>query len=226
MIRRLVGRNAAHLLRNPPLGSRIGATPVVDYIAQSIGEAQLPGSRIGSRSIDSMVPWSGAGARLFAKAPRQQPIKVDEFQHEEITGPTVERDLSATANELRESIDSMLQSNVKLKRALIAVGLAQLIAGWWVIASDYSAETLCLCLTALSAGLSLHLALHLHTTMKHVPFFQKVEERSRMRIMTLSMQTIKAVALMMSRSNVITRCTAIGLLGACLYEAVQPKKVV
>ncbi|CAH8276857.1 unnamed protein product [Arabidopsis lyrata] len=51
------------------------------------------------------------------------------MKHQEIDGPTVERDLSALGNETRQVLEGMMKNMYSLSGAMGALGLTQLIVG-------------------------------------------------------------------------------------------------
>ncbi|PWA40995.1 hypothetical protein CTI12_AA557550 [Artemisia annua] len=65
--------------------------------------------------------------------PNEKPNKtLEDFKHQEITGPTVERDVSALGNETRQVLDEMFKTIYGLSKSLALLGLFQLGLGGWI----------------------------------------------------------------------------------------------
>lgn len=125
---------------------------------------------------------------------------LEDFQHEEIVGPTVERDMSAVANELRQSLEDLRGSMKKFSAVIFAVGSLHLSWGaamFLALESPFSHAVLTqVCMSGL---VFFGLAYHLKQALKPMAFFTKLEERSRLRIITLSLQVTKSMAAFFQR---------------------------
>ncbi|PWA99192.1 hypothetical protein CTI12_AA011070 [Artemisia annua] len=67
------------------------------------------------------------------RIPNEKPNKtLEDFKHQEITGPTVERDVSALGNETRQVLDEMFKTIYGLSKSLALLGLFQLGLGGWI----------------------------------------------------------------------------------------------
>lgn len=123
-----------------------------------------------------------------SKFPSQDP----EFKHQEITGPTVERDLSSLANETREVLETMMKTVYSLSKVLACLGLVQLCLGAWTsyIMRDSPIPEVSL-QSFLAFGLPFSLAFMMRRSLKPMHFFKKMEEQGRLQILTLTLQVTK-----------------------------------
>ncbi|XP_021280565.1 uncharacterized protein LOC110413881 [Herrania umbratica] len=124
--------------------------------------------------------------------PSEYPSQNPDFKHQEIEGPTVERDLSALANETREVLDGMMKNIYGLSRAVAVLGLVHLGLGAWISyingsnpISEVSIQSF------LAFGFPFTLAFMLRRSLKPMYFFKKMEEQGRLQILTLTLQVAK-----------------------------------
>ncbi|CAA0842534.1 Unknown protein [Striga hermonthica] len=124
--------------------------------------------------------------------PNGHPSGGQEFKHQEITGPTVERDLSALANETREALETMMKTVYSLSKVLAGLGLLHLGLGAWISYGmrdsplpEVSVQSL------LAFGLPFSVAFMLRRALKPMYFFKKMEEQGRLQILTLTLQVTK-----------------------------------
>ncbi|KAL2326467.1 hypothetical protein Fmac_025525 [Flemingia macrophylla] len=125
-------------------------------------------------------------------SPSPYPSQNPDFKHQEIEGPTVERDLSALANETREVQESMMKNMYKLSGVVLGLGLVQLGLGAWITyltKSEPMAEVTTQSLVAFAFPFSL--AFVLRRSLKPMHFFKKMEEQGRLQILTLTLQISK-----------------------------------
>lgn len=123
------------------------------------------------------------------EAPVDSPSQNQEFQHQEITGPTVERDLSALANETRQILETMMKNVYSLSKVLAGLGLVHLGLGAWI---SYSMDNPAASVQSLLAfGLPFSFAFMLRRALKPMYFFKKMEEQGRLQILTLTLQVAK-----------------------------------
>ncbi|KAL6514951.1 hypothetical protein OROGR_020530 [Orobanche gracilis] len=125
--------------------------------------------------------------------PFDNPTQNHEFKHQEITGPTVERDLSALANETRDILETTMKNVYRLSKVLFGLGLVHLGLGAWishnsVLNSPFSEVSV---QSLLAFGLPLSLAFMLRRVLKPMYFFKKMEEQGRLQILTLTLQVAK-----------------------------------
>ncbi|KAJ7530790.1 hypothetical protein O6H91_14G019300 [Diphasiastrum complanatum] len=168
-----------------------------------------------NRSISTDVDKESHSATKLKTGP---PKSLDDFQHEEIVGPTVDKDLSATANELRECLEKLTNSMLHLTSAFKALAVLQIVGALWAgIVVSPNHHTLLL-INMSGAVLAISLAYFLRQAQKSMLFFSKLEDRSRLRIITLSLQVIKAFFEFISRTNVVVRVVSVGVLLTLLVD--------
>lgn len=128
-----------------------------------------------------------------AETPTENPSPIREFKHQEITGPTVDRDLSALANETRDVLQTMMKSMYSLSKVLAALGLAHLALGACIsYTTRNSLIPEALVQSLLAFGLPFSLAFMLRRTLKPMHFFSKMEDQGRLQILTLTLQVAKS----------------------------------
>ncbi|KAJ6984864.1 hypothetical protein NC653_022988 [Populus alba x Populus x berolinensis] len=114
------------------------------------------------------------------------------FKHQEIEGPTVERDLSALANETREVLESMMKNIYGLSRAVAVLGLVQLGLGALIsYVTKATPMTEVSIQSFVAFGFPFTLAFMLRQSLKPMHFFKKMEELGRLQILTLTLQVAK-----------------------------------
>nr|XP_009777996.1 PREDICTED: uncharacterized protein LOC104227443 [Nicotiana sylvestris] len=152
--------------------------------------------------------------RNSSEYPRQNP----EFKHQEIEGPTVERDLSPLANETREELEKMLKRMYSLSKAFAALGLVQLGLGAWLTYMTQSSPVYEISIQSfLAFGLPFALAFMLRLTVKPMYFFRKMEEQGRQQILTLTLQVAKQFNVMFLRfQGVSYSCIVVAFVGLVL----------
>ncbi|CAK7330829.1 unnamed protein product [Dovyalis caffra] len=120
------------------------------------------------------------------------PSENPDFKHQEIEGPTVERDLSALANETREVLESMMKNIYGLSRAVVVLGLVQLGVGAWIsYVTKATPMTEVSIQSFVAFGFPFTLAFMLRQSLKPMYFFKKMEELGRLQILTLTLQVAK-----------------------------------
>lgn len=149
-----------------------------------------------------------------------QPKSLEDFQHEEIVGPTVERDMSPVADELRKAYLEMREAIQKFTKALLAVGAVHLMWGGMMFrVMDSPLSHALLTQVSVSAFIMFGLAYYSKQTLKPIEFLMKLEERSRLRIITLSLQVTKTIGSFFQRGYGVGLVLLFGLtahLLACL----------
>lgn len=146
-----------------------------------------------------------------------------EFKHQEIEGPTVERDTSALANETREVLGLQMKTIHSLSTVLALLGLVQLALGAWISyitrASPMPEVTI---QSIVAFGFPFSMAFMLRRSLKVMDFFRKMEDLGRLQILTLTLQIAKNVNLFFVRvRGVSILCVAgfsVGLLYAVLLR--------
>lgn len=123
------------------------------------------------------------------------PKTLEDFQHEEIVGPTVERDMSPVADELRKAHLEMREAIQKFTKAVLGVGVVHLMWGGMMFrAMDSPFSHALMTQVCASALLLFGLAYYSKQTLKPIEFFTRLEERSRLQILTLSLQVTKTLS--------------------------------
>lgn len=153
---------------------------------------------------------SGGGAAGDELPKGEQPGENQGLRHQEIVGPTVERDVSALANETREVLEKMRRSIYNLSRSLALLGLAHLGLGAWIA---YTAappqEVTVQGLAAFAFPFSV--AFLLRRALKPLSFFNKMEEQGRLQILTLTLQVSKNLNLLFLRVRVVSLFCVVGI---------------
>lgn len=146
----------------------------------------------------------------------EKPKTLDDFQHEEIVGPTVERDESPVADELRDALGILQKRMVSFQKSLVVLGGLQGAGAVWCYVSWHALDpTWQLVPSALT---SLLLAFVLRVALQPISFFGKLEERSRLRIITLSLMIAKGFSSFFNRARILVVASALGLLCVLLYN--------
>ncbi|KAK9050349.1 hypothetical protein SSX86_030681, partial [Deinandra increscens subsp. villosa] len=120
--------------------------------------------------------------------PNENPNQtLEDFKHQEITGPTVERDVSALANETRQVLDEMSKTVYIVSKSLALLGLFQLGLGAWISYVTRSTPIPEVSVqSCLAFGLPFSVAFMLRRSLKPIGFFRKMEEQGRLQILTLT----------------------------------------
>ncbi|KAM1139484.1 hypothetical protein FF1_039627 [Malus domestica] len=152
--------------------------------------------------------------------PSEYPSQNPNFKHQEIEGPTVERDLSTLANETREVLESMAKNMNSLSRALALLGLAQLGVGAWISYITKSTPMPEVSVQSILAfGLPFTLAFMLRQSLKPIYFFKKMEEQGRLQILTLTLQIAKNLNVFFVRVRGVSFLCIAGLSVGVLFAA-------
>lgn len=149
----------------------------------------------------------------------QYPSQNPDFKHQEIEGPTVERDLSALANETREVLEGMMKTIYGLSKVVAALSLVQLGLGAWIAyvtkSSPFSEISI---QSAVAFGFPFALAFLLRQSLKPMYFFKKMEEQGRLQILTLTLQVAKNMNLLFVRVRGVSFMCLAGLSIGILYS--------
>uniref|UniRef100_A0A1J3GHM6 Transmembrane protein n=1 Tax=Noccaea caerulescens TaxID=107243 RepID=A0A1J3GHM6_NOCCA len=171
--------------------------------------------------------WS---TRYFSTPSGEVEPKTDEskpeepkMKHQEIEGPTVERDVSALGNETRQVFERMMKNMYSLSGAMGLLGLTQLILGGTILymtRSDPMREmTIQSCI---AFGFPFAMALMVRRSLKPMYFFKKMEEVGRLQILTLTLQVAKNLNLLFVRARVVSILCVAGLCFGNLYLLFTP----
>lgn len=171
------------------------------------------------RLLSTSEPSNGSDkSQSASEYPSQNP----EFKHQEITGPTVERDVSALANETREVLEKMMKNVYSLSKAFAVLSLVQLgLGAWFLYATRDSPMPEISLQSFLAFGLPISLAFMLRRSLKPMYFFKKMEEQGRLQILTLTLQVAKQLNLFFCRlQGVSYSCIGVAAVGL-IYVALS-----
>lgn len=160
-----------------------------------------------SRNFSSSSPESSSDAR--------DPLRSHGFQHQEITGPTVERDVSALANETRQVLQSLRKSIYDLSSALIILGVCHLGLGASIAYAVRPPDEV-LIQGVMATAFPFLLAFLMRRSLKPITFFRKMEEQGRLQILTLTLQVSKSVNDLFLRTRVVSICCILGISSGSL----------
>ncbi|KAJ7982193.1 LIM domain-containing serine/threonine-protein kinase [Quillaja saponaria] len=150
--------------------------------------------------------------------PNPFPSQNPDFKHQEIEGPTVERDLSALANETREVHEGMMKSIYSLSKAVAVLGLIQLGLGAWISyitpswpITEFSIQSF------VAFAFPCSMAFMLRQSLKPMYFFKKMEEQGRLQILTQTLQVAKQLNLFFVRLRGVSFICITGLSAGLLF---------
>ncbi|MCD7458239.1 hypothetical protein HAX54_037602 [Datura stramonium] len=216
-------------IKSTPFRQSQSQTPFYGMVQKEISFSQyMENLKFQAQGLAEMNPrWQSSGKpRYFSsgdgdgnpKIRSEYPSENPEFKHQEITGPTVERDVTPLANETREVLEKMLKTMYSLSKAFAILGLVQLGLGAWITYMTQSSPIPEISIQSfLAFGLPFSLAFMLRRALKPIYFFKKMEEQSRLQILTLTLQAAKQLNLLFVRSQGVTySCIAVTSLGLIL----------
>lgn len=153
-----------------------------------------------------------------AQNPSDNPSQNPEFKHQEIEGPTVERDLSALANETREVMEKMMKNIYSLSTAVAVLGLVQLGLGAWIsYVTKATPITEVSIQSCMAFGFAFTLAFMLRRSLKPMYFFKKMEEAGRLQILTLTLQVVKSLSVFFVRVRGVSIMCIAGISAGLLF---------
>ncbi|KAF9597335.1 hypothetical protein IFM89_017238 [Coptis chinensis] len=145
--------------------------------------------------------------------------EAQQFKHQEIEGPTVERDESALANEMRQVLEGLMKTSYDLSKVIAILGLVQLSCGAWVAYTTQSSPLSAVSIQSFAAfAFPFSLAFMLRRMLKHIGFFRKMEEIGRLQILTLSLQVVKSLNTFFVRVRGVSYACVVGMLVALLFS--------
>ncbi|CAM0944510.1 unnamed protein product [Alopecurus aequalis] len=158
----------------------------------------------------STAPQSNSEAATDA-APA--PPSLESMKHQEIEGPTVERDMSPLADEARAELDALRRATQRLSTSLAILGGTHLAAGAWIFsgAAPLGVESAAAVQGVAAFAFPFTAALVLRRVIKPVAFFQRMEANGRLQVLTLCLQASKHVNLMLLRTRVVAISCALGV---------------
>ncbi|XP_057533074.1 uncharacterized protein LOC130810972 [Amaranthus tricolor] len=149
-------------------------------------------------SESSNNPYPVPDLDLDMKKKLQEKEDIEMMKHQEIEGPTVERDLSALANETREVTNSLLKTMYDVSSLLALLGLAHLALVAYFLNCKYPSFMI-ITISALAFGFPFSMAFMLRQSLKSMHFFLKMEQSGRLQILTTTMQISKHLRLFFLR---------------------------
>ncbi|KAM3243393.1 hypothetical protein ACQJBY_055366 [Aegilops geniculata] len=161
----------------------------------------------------STSPNTTPNPAAAAAAPAPEATPLESMKHQEIEGPTVERDMSPLADEARAELDALRRAAQRLSASLAILGGTHLAAGAWIAsgAAPVGVESAALVQGVAAFAFPFTAALVLRRVIKPVAFFQKMEANGRLQVLTLCLQASKNVNLMMLRTRVVAISCALGV---------------
>ncbi|CAI8607543.1 unnamed protein product [Vicia faba] len=163
-------------------------------------------------------PSSSSSDSDKAPNPSPYPSENPNFKHQEIEGPTVERDLSPLANETREILETMMKNIYGLSRVVALMGLVQLgVGGWITYVTRSSPITEVSVQSLLAFAFPFSLAFMLRQSLKPMRFFKKMEEQGRLQILTLTLQVVKQLNVLFVRVKGVSFVCVVGLSAGLLF---------
>jgi hypothetical protein len=152
------------------------------------------------------------------KGPSPYPSENPNFKHQEIEGPTVERDLSPLANETRDVLEGMMKNIYGLSRVVALMGLVQLgVGGWITYITKSSPITEVSVQSFLAFAFPFSLAFMLRQSLKPMHFFKKMEEQGRLQILTLTLQVAKQMNVLFVRVKGVSFLCILGLSAGLVF---------
>ncbi|RID63874.1 hypothetical protein BRARA_E02840 [Brassica rapa] len=153
--------------------------------------------------------------------PEEEPAKM---KHQEIEGPTVERDVSALGNETRQVFEGMMKNMYSLSGAMGLLGLTQLIVGGTILYVTRSNPMLhgMTIQSCVAFGFPFAVALMLRRSLKPMCFFKRMEEAGRLQILTLTLQVAKSLNVLFVRARVVSILCVVGLSCGNVFLLLSP----
>ncbi|CAF2127334.1 unnamed protein product [Brassica rapa] len=151
------------------------------------------------------------------------PEEEPKMKHQEIEGPTVERDVSALGNETRKVFEGMMKNMYSLSGAMGLLGLTQLVVGGTIMYATRSNPMHVMTMqSCIAFGFPFAMALMVRRSLKPMYFFKKMEEAGRLQILTLTLQVAKNLNVLFVRARVVSILCVAGLSCGNLYLLLSP----
>ncbi|KAL2650480.1 hypothetical protein R1flu_018608 [Riccia fluitans] len=178
---------------------------------------RLSSSKAGPSEAENGEKTPQEGVRSERGEKKSIPRSVEDFQHEEIVGPTVERDLSALAEEVRSSLTVLRYYMASFRTGFVLLGSVHLVLAIW--GAFISKTDIWLLRDLPLALMSFTFVYLLRNAESAMDFFSKMEGRSRLRILTLSLQVLKGLSHFFQRSGVMVKVVAFTSFVALIKQA-------
>jgi hypothetical protein len=196
----------------------LNSSASVDTLAHCRGFATkvaAPGAVDATAGIEERLPQEEHQEKEEQEEPRSKTI--DDFQHEEIVGPTVERDTSPLAHEVRQSLAELKMTVLGFRKGLLFLGALQGLGACW---SYFTWQTMNPSWQLLPSMLSsLFLAFTLRQVLQPMTFFGKLEERSRLRLVTLCLMIFKGFETFFERGRIFLTVSATTIAAGLLVSS-------
>ncbi|KAK7317306.1 hypothetical protein RJT34_01413 [Clitoria ternatea] len=171
---------------------------------------------------DSTSPPDPEKAQHPGPGPSPYPSQNPNFKHQDIEGPTVERDLSSLANETRDVLEGVMKSMYGLSRVVAVLGLVQLGLGAWITYVTKSGPITEVSVQSLLAfAFPFSLAFMLRRSLKPMHFFKKMEEQGRLQILTLTLQVAKQLDTFFVRLRGVSVLCVVGVVVGVVLATVS-----
>lgn len=162
---------------------------------------------------------SGSSEPEKPQNPSEYPSQNPNFKHQEIEGPTVERDLSDLGNETRTVLETMAKNMYNLSRTVALLGLVQLALGAYISYMTRSSPIPEVSIQSfLAFGFPFSLAFMLRQSLKPIYFFKKMEEQGRLQILTHALQVAKNLNVFFIRVRGVSVLCIVGLSAGVLFQ--------
>ncbi|KAF6158662.1 hypothetical protein GIB67_040176 [Kingdonia uniflora] len=144
------------------------------------------------------------------------------MRHQEIVGPTVERDVSALANETRDVLETLMKNVYNVSKVIALLGLVQLGCGAWISYAMHSYPFSEVSIQSFGAfAFPFSLAFLLRRMLKPMGFFRRMEEQGRLQILTLTLQVVKNMNLFFIRLRGISISCALAMLVGLVFSVLS-----
>ena len=199
-----------------PIFAKSSSIPNTNPRNHSISWSSMAKPRFFSKTPDSSSESEPEPTK--PPNPNPYPSQNPDFKHQEIEGPTVERDTSPLANETRETLETMMKNMYNLSKVVALLGLTQLGLGAWITYITRSSPITEISIQSfLAFAFPFSLAFMLRRSLKPMYFFRKIEEQGRLQILTLTLQTVKQLNLFFVRSGGVSLICIAGISAGVLF---------
>jgi hypothetical protein len=176
-----------------------------------------PGAVDETAGIEERLPQEEHQEKEEQEKEEPRSKTIDDFQHEEIVGPTVERDTSPLAHEVRQSLAELKMTILGFRKGLLFLGALQGLGACW---SYFTWQTMNPSWQLLPSILSsLFLAFTLRQVLQPMTFFGKLEERSRLRLVTLCLMILKGFETFFERGRIFLTVSATTIAAGLLVSS-------
>lgn len=212
-----------HLQSSSPIRNHLIHGPVTQELSHLRSFSAFNIDKLRSETWSPRYFSTPSGDVEQKKPEESKPEKPPKMKHQEIEGPTVERDLSALGNETRQVLEGMMKNMYSLSGAMGALGLTQLIVGATILYATRSDPMKEMTIqSCIAFGFPFAMALMVRRSLKPMYFFKKMEELGRLQILTLTLQVAKNLNLLFVRARVVSILCLVGLCFGNLFLLLSP----